>query len=117
MEQQQQPKIYGHINDICMIGHGSIGTGALPLIMRHFTYDHFTIIDPHPVKEPEPSDRYTFLKIEITPENLRETLDKIFVNKVGFLVNLSFGISSADLTNYCQEKGVLYIDTGKIEWV
>lgn len=99
-----------------MIGHGSIGKGALPLILRHFTYDTFTIIDPDPVQLPEPSERYTFLKVGLTSENYKEILDKIFINKLGFCVNLSFGISSSDLTQYCQAKGVLYIDTAKIEW-
>lgn len=42
-------QVYGHINDICVIGHGSIGKGTLPLIKRHFTFDKITVIDPHPV--------------------------------------------------------------------
>jgi homospermidine synthase len=45
-------RIYGFINDICVIGHGSIGKGTLPLIKRHFEFDKITIIDPHPVELP-----------------------------------------------------------------
>lgn len=48
-------RVYGHINDICVIGHGSIGKGTLPLIKRHFKFDKITIIDPHPVEVPEVS--------------------------------------------------------------
>ncbi len=44
--------IFAHINDIVMIGHGSIGKGTLPLIKRHFTFDRITIIDPDPVELP-----------------------------------------------------------------
>lgn len=45
--------MYGHINEICLLGHGSIGMGLLPLIKRHFTFDNLTVIDPHPIYEPE----------------------------------------------------------------
>jgi homospermidine synthase len=53
MEAQQ---FYGHINDICVVGHGSIGKAIIPLIRRHFTFDKMTIIDPHPVFEPKVSE-------------------------------------------------------------
>jgi len=103
MEQQpQEYKNYGHINDICLIGYGSIGKGLLPLILRHFTYDNFTIIDPHPVEAPVPSDKYKFVQLAITTTNLKEELDKIFVNKTGFCVNMSIDTSSRDITLYCQ---------------
>ena len=41
--------VYARIDGpIVMIGFGSIGKGALPLIERHFTYDksRFVVIDP-----------------------------------------------------------------------
>ena len=46
----EQHQIYGYINDICIVGHGSIGKGTLPLIKRHFKFDKITIIDPEPVE-------------------------------------------------------------------
>jgi homospermidine synthase len=48
-------KIYGHIDDIVLIGHGSIGRGILPLIKRHLTFGKLTIIDQHPVVTPTTS--------------------------------------------------------------
>jgi homospermidine synthase len=54
--------------------------------------------------------------VGLTLKNFREILDKVFVGKVGFLVNLSCGTSACDITQYCQEKGVFYIDTVKEEW-
>lgn len=51
----ESPLVYAHINDICIIGHGSIGKGTLPLIKRHFTFDQITIVDPDPVELPEVS--------------------------------------------------------------
>jgi homospermidine synthase len=88
-------RIYGYINHICIIGHGSIGKGTLPLIKRHFKFDKITIIDPHPVEAPEVSENVSFLKIGLTNDNFKEILDKIFINKVCFCVNLSVGTSSS----------------------
>ena len=42
-------KIYGEITGaVVMIGFGSIGKGALPLLERHFKYDKskMVVIDP-----------------------------------------------------------------------
>ncbi len=49
-------QVYGYINNICVIGHGSIGRGTVPLIKRHFKFDKITIVDPNPVHVPEVSE-------------------------------------------------------------
>jgi homospermidine synthase len=74
------------------------------------------IIDPNPEYLPETTDRISFMKIGLTPENYKDILDPILVGKDCFCVNLSVGTSSADIMIYCQSKGVLYIDTVKEEW-
>lgn len=39
--------VYYHISGtVCLIGHGSIGKGFIPLLNKHFTYDRLVIIDP-----------------------------------------------------------------------
>lgn len=116
MEQHpQQHHNYGHIDNICLLGYGTIGRGVLPLILRHFTFSHLTIIDPSPVEAPVPNEKYTFVQLAITKDNLAEELDKIFVNGSGFCVNVSVGVQSLSVILYCQKKGVLYIDTCKEE--
>lgn len=60
----ETPQVYAYINDICVIGHGSIGKGTLPLIKRHFRFDKITIIDPHPVELPETSENVVFSKLD-----------------------------------------------------
>ena len=85
----------------------------MPLILRHYTFDHLTIIDPHPVEAPVPSEKYKFVQLAIIRENMSEELDKIFVNGSGFLVNMSVGVQSLALILYCQKKGLFYIDTCK----
>ena len=66
----EQFPVYGHINDVCVIGHGSIGRGTVPLIKRHFTFDKMTIIDPCPVDNPDEDKNVEWLKESITRENL-----------------------------------------------
>ena len=86
--------IYGHIKNICVIGHGSIGRGTVPMIMRHFTFDKMTIIDPNPVDTPDEHEKVTFLKERLVQDNFKDILDKIFEGKNDFCVNLSVGTSS-----------------------
>jgi len=103
---------------LLLLGHGSIGRGALPLIKRHFTFDKLVVVDPHPVHEPETGPSISFVKVAFTRHNYISEMDKIFENsgKVKFCVNLSVDISSVDLSLYCQEKGILYIDTANYFW-
>lgn len=54
-----------------------------------------TIIDPEPVDLPEEDPKVEFLKIGLTKENFEEILDKVFLGKVNFCVNLSVGTSSS----------------------
>ena len=49
--------IYGEIDDVCVIGHGSIGRGTVPLIKRHFKFGKMTIVDPDPVDLPDEDKR------------------------------------------------------------
>jgi len=108
--------VYGHLNVVCIIGHGSIGRGTVPLIKRHFSFDKMTIIDPNPVDLPETNDKVQFIKVGLTQDNYQDVLDQVLVAKDCFCVNLSVGTSSADIMIYCQRKGVLYLDTVKEEW-
>src|SRR5690606_6549473 len=107
---------------IVMIGFGSIGRGALPLIERHFDYDpdRFVVIDP--------DDRHRnlldvrgirFIKAAVTRENYRALLTPLLTagEGQGFCVNLSVDTSSLDLMKLCRELGVLYIDTVVEPWL
>ena len=106
---------------IVMIGFGSIGKGALPLIERHFTFDRsrFTIIDP------DDSDRAIaekhgakFLHLAVTRDNYRDILGALLKEGGGrgFCVNLSVDTSSLALMEFCREIGALYIDTVVEPW-
>lgn len=98
---------------VVMIGFGSIGKGALPLILRHLKVDRsrMTIIDPDDSARPIADlAGVRFEKLALQPDTLRETLAPLLAPG-GFLVNLSVEVSSVALIELCREIGCLYIDT------
>jgi len=113
---------YGRITGpIVLIGFGSIGRGVLPLIERHFAYDHHRVC----VIDPEPGD-LTFLKQRgvrlleqaLTRDNYRALLGGLLAGEAGqgFVVNVSVDTDSLDLMKLCRELGALYIDTVVEPW-
>ena len=106
---------------IVMIGFGSIGRGTLPLILRHFDFDHTRMV----VIDPDDSNRaildargIRFLKEELTPKNYRTLLTPLLTEGggQGFCVNLSVDTSSLDIMKLCRDVGALYIDTVVEPW-
>jgi homospermidine synthase len=106
---------------IVMIGFGSIGKGALPLIERHFDFDHSRLV----VIDPNDSDRqiaeargFRFIKSGVTKENYRDLLVPLLTEGggQGFCVNLSVDTSSLAIMELCREIGALYIDTVIEPW-
>ena len=106
---------------IVVIGFGSIGRGALPLILRHFECDRsrITVIDPDDShRRLAEVEGCRFLKAAITKENYRELLTSLFQGPGrGFIVNLSVDVSSVAMIEFAQEIGALYIDTVAEPWV
>lgn len=113
---------YGTITGpILMIGFGSIGRGVLPLIERHFSYDHrrFHVIDPggeHRIFLKQRGIR--FLEQAVTADNYHKLLGDIFDGSPGqgFVVNVSVDTDSLALMKRCRELGVLYVDTVVEPW-
>ncbi len=106
---------------IVMIGFGSIGRGALPLIERHFNYDksRFTVIDPVDTDRRLLDERgIAFIKEAVTEANYADLLKPLLTKGGGqaFLVNLSVEVSSTAIMRLCREVGALYIDTVAEPW-
>lgn len=78
MESKPEFKNYGHIDQLLLVGHGSIGRGVLPLIKRHFTYNELVIVDPHPAIEPETGPNVKFFKLELTRHNYVQFINETF---------------------------------------
>ncbi len=104
-----------------MIGFGSIGRGALPLLERHFTFDksRMVVIDPH-TEHREILDQHgvTLIEKSVTEHNYRKLLTPLLTKGQGqgFCVNVSVDTSSIDIMRLCRELGVLYIDTVIEPW-
>lgn len=115
--------IYGEITGpIVMIGFGSIGRGALPLIERHFRFDksRMVVIDPRDDDRKLLDDRgIRFVQDHVTHENYKKLLTPLFTEGEGrgFCVNLSVDTGSLDLMKLCRKLGVLYVDTVVEPWL
>lgn len=112
-------QIYGELPHIVLIGLGSIGRAALPLIERHFKFNpkNVSIFDPKGhnfhLFQGKP---YKAIKQGITSESLVPLLDPI-VKPGTFVVNLSCDVSSAEVIKFCRAKDANYIDTVIEPWL
>jgi homospermidine synthase len=103
---------------ILVIGFGCIGQAVLPLLFRHLEIkpEQMTILS----KKEDGADiakeyGVNFQVIAVTKENY-QTLLNHKVSEGDFLLNLSVDVSSIDLIKFCQQKGVLYLDTCTEPW-
>jgi len=103
---------------LVMVGFGSVGQGVLPLLLRHLKIprSHVIVITAHD-HGARVAARYgvTFMVNALTRGNIRAVLDPIL--KPGdFLLNVSVDVSSINLIELCQSKGVMYLDTCIEPW-
>src|SRR3990172_1048429 len=103
---------------LVMIGFGSIGQAALPLILRHIDLSRERILilaaDDHGQKV---ADEFG-VKLAVSPlepDNYQELLDPL-LGKGDFLLNLSVDVSSAALIEWCLPQGVFYLDASIEPW-
>ncbi|NWG86838.1 MAG: homospermidine synthase [Hydrogenophilaceae bacterium] len=103
---------------IVMVGFGSIGQGVLPLLLRHLgvTPERITIIEPRN----DPTGQARALGVVLRQQALTRENHVAVLNELlrpgDFLLNVSFDVSSLALIEYCQERGVLYVDTCIEPW-
>lgn len=103
---------------ILLVGFGSIGQAVLPLLFRHIQIkpEQLTIVTKKGDGE-HIAQKYGvhMLVVQITKENYLDFLhDKL--DEGDFLLNLSVDISSVELIKFCQQKGVLYLDSCIEPW-
>jgi homospermidine synthase len=103
---------------ILFIGFGSIGQGALPLLLRHIRVapERVTIVTADDDGQEEAS-KYgiKLVKERLTRENYRRVLNPL-LGRGDFLVNVSVDVSSLALVKLCWEKGAMYLDTCIEPW-
>ncbi len=103
---------------VVMVGFGSIGQGALPLLLRHIGIkpSQITIVTAGEQGRAE-AEEYgvKFMLAPLTRENYRRVLAPL-LGADDFLLNLSIEVSSIALIELCQEIGALYLDTCVEPW-
>jgi len=104
---------------IVMVGCGSIGQGALPLLVRHIDMprENITIVTAEE-RGREVAEEYgiEFRVAPLTRDNYRDIL-KPLLQPGDFLLNLSVDVSSVELIQLAQERGALYLDTCIEPWL
>ena len=114
-EYQKHIKFDGRL---LMIGFGSIGTGVLPMILRHIDLDPARIsIIAADDDNAAIAAKYgiEFAVNPLTRENYRQMLS----TRLGpgdFCLNLSVDVSSLALIEFCHSVGALYLDTCIEPW-
>lgn len=117
MNNEDTPKVAFN-NKICFIGFGSVGQAVLPLMFRHMNIkpSQITIVSKKDDGLAEAQEfGVTFIKEAVERDNYLRILSEQ-VKAGDFLLNLSVDVSSRDLIEYCQENGVLYLDTCVEPW-
>lgn len=105
-----------HKQKIVILGFGSIGSGLLPLLLKHFTAQNILIIgaDKRNINI-SAKHGVGHIIIEITQQNYQHELSR-HLNKGDMLVNLSVNVSSLALVKLCNQLDVLYLDTCIEPW-
>ncbi len=101
-----------------IVGFGSIGVGVLPLILRHIGIpkENITVISADERGMSIAKAEGVAFHIEpLLPDNYKDILAK-YLGAGDFLLNLSVDVSSVDVIKYCQENGILYLDTVVEPW-
>ena len=113
---------YGHLaGPVIMIGFGSIGRGALPLVLRHFDVEPADIVVVAPdTGNDSLLDQIGIRKLTtaVTANNYRALLTPLLRSDRGraFCVNLSVDTSSVAILSLCRQLDALYVDTVIEPW-
>lgn len=103
---------------LVVVGCGSVGQGALPLILRHIDLDpsRISIVTSDERGQEEARDYgIRFLIEPLTRENYEAVLGPL-LGAGDILLNVSVDVSSAALVDLCCRKGVSYVDTCIEPW-
>lgn len=101
-----------------MIGFGCIGQGVLPMLLRHLDMDAqqmLVVSADEAGAEVARSFGVHRLCVSVTAQNLAQVLTPL-LGRGDFLLNLSVGVSSVALIEFCRSRGALYLDTCIEPW-
>ena len=103
---------------VLMVGCGSIGQTALPLLRRHLALpeDGLTVLEASEQgRTLAAANQARFVHCHLKPATYQREL-KRRLRSGDLLLNLSVDVSSVDLVAWCADHGVLYVDTSVEPW-
>lgn len=103
---------------LLIVGFGSIGTGVLPLILRHIDMPRkniSVITGDRRGAEIAKKEKISFRVEPLTRQNFKKVIDA-HLGAGDFLLNLSVDVSSLEVIEHCQARGILYLDTVVEPW-
>jgi len=101
-----------------MVGCGSIGQAVLPLLRRHLSMpdDGLTVLEASEQgRALAAANHAKFVHCHLKPSTYQREMRRR-LKSGDLLLNLSVGVSSLDLVEWCSEHGVLYVDTSIEPW-
>ena len=116
MSEQKHARLPGKL---VFVGFGSVGQGALPLLLRHLEIraNGVLIVTADDTGAAEAARFGIPYRVEtLTPQNWRGILDQV-IAPGDFLLNVSVDVSSVDLIDYCMTRGAMYLDTCIEPWL
>ena len=105
---------------ILFVGFGAVARCTLPVLLNHIKVapQNITILDFEPNETalaPWMERGVTFVRCQITPDNLGEVLGK-HLSAGDMLIDLAWNIDCCEIVEWCHNHGVLYINTSVELW-
>ncbi len=108
----------GFTGRLLMVGCGSIGRAALPLLRRHLELPagRLLVLDATAASQAFALEHQAeFIHHQLSPADFAATLER-YLGPGDLLLNLSVNVSSLDLIRWCAAAGALYVDTSIEPW-
>ncbi len=105
---------------ILFVGYGAVAQCTLPILLRHVKTPakNITVMDFEDRREclaPWIKKGVTFVKKQITKQNLASTLKKQ-LRAGDVLIDLAWNIDACEILQWCHDHGVLYVNTSVEVW-
>lgn len=104
---------------LLILGFGSLGPAVLPLVLKHIDIklqDILIVAAERRNFEKAYSIGVSCLLLRLTRQNFYHELERL-LRAGDVLLNVSVGVSSQDLIEFCRCNGVLYLDTNTEDWI
>lgn len=104
--------------NVVILGFGAVGQGTLPLLLRHIDMPpaRVTVLNARPEGAAVVREHGVQFRCEtVTRANFAALFDEL-LRPGDFLFNASVNVGSVDCLDYCQRRGILYLDACLEPW-